>query len=127
MNADDTPAPSRPVALTRLCEVLASRLAAGGARHPVAAAVVLAARGHDGLDPVAFARRHQRSLDWVASAEAGQVAWELLPDTIGERLADMAGLDLLAIADLESFHRAHPDSDTTLASSEVMGQTHAAD
>lgn len=91
-----------PSDLTRVCERLASRFACEGAEHPVAASVVLAARGHSGLDASEFAERHRLKLDALRRAEAGEVPWEDLPDIIGELLEAVPAIDLLALADLEA-------------------------
>ncbi len=97
-----SPSPLWPSDLTRVCERLAGRFAGEGAAHPVAASVVLAARGHSGLDNTEFAELHQLDLDRIRRAEAGEVPWEDLPDIIGELLEAMPAIDLLALADLEA-------------------------
>ena len=91
-----------PADLTRVCERLAQRFAIDGAAHPVAAAVVVAARGHRAQTPEEFATEHQLPLEALSRAEAGETPWEDLPEIIAELLDDMPSIDLLALADLES-------------------------
>jgi hypothetical protein len=91
-----------PSDLTSVCERLAVRFASDGAAHPVAASVVLAARGHSGLDTSEFAKYHELPVDALRRAEAGEMPWEDLPDIIGELLEVVPTIDLLALADLEA-------------------------
>ena len=90
---------STAVDVTRLVERLADRLAGSGARHPVAAAVAIACRGNSGRDQDAFARWVGVPSALVAACEAGRVAFGELPDDL---VAHHAGLDLLALADLDA-------------------------
>ncbi|MFV2038850.1 MAG: hypothetical protein ACC660_01250 [Acidimicrobiales bacterium] len=90
-----------PADLTHVCSRLAGRLADQGATHPVAAALVLCARGQTTLDQQDFADRFELSLATVVAAEAGAVAWKDLPDIIGELLQRAPAIDLLALADLD--------------------------
>ncbi len=92
--------PPWPSDLTRVCERMADHLARKGAANPVAAAVVLCARGQVTLDQRQFAERFNLPLDTVVAAEAGDIAWEHLPDIIGELLQLAPAIDLLALADL---------------------------
>ncbi len=46
--------------------------------------------------------------DTVRLAEAGAVAWEDLPDIIGDLLEAIPSVDLLALADLDSAYRDLP-------------------
>ena len=71
----------------------------------MAAAVALAARGHLGLGIDEFADAVDLSLDTVRRAEAGDIAWEDLPDILGSLLESMPSVDLLALADLDSSYR----------------------
>lgn len=105
MNADASAAPSWPSDLTRVCERLARQLHRRGATHPVAAAVALAARGHRGLGTAEFAAAVGLSADTVRCAEAGDIAWEDLPDVLGALVESMPSVDLLALADLDASYR----------------------
>jgi len=110
------PPPRWTADLTGAAERLAQRLASAGATHPVAAAVGLTARGHEGLDAAAFAARYGIAADTVAAIEAGDMAWEDLPDCIGDVLATIPRIELLALADLDSHYRslaAPPDAATS--------------
>lgn len=106
MSPDASATPSWPSDLTRVCERLAQQLHRRGATHPVAAAVALAARGHLGLAVDEFADTVDLPIDTVQRAEAGDIAWEHLPDILGSILDTMPGIDLLALADLDSSYRA---------------------
>lgn len=98
--------PPWPSDLTRVCERLADQLARRGAAHPVAAAVALCARGQVALDQQQFAHRFDMPLDIVVAAETGDIAWENLPNIVGELLQLAPATDLLALADLnEQFSR----------------------
>lgn len=105
MSSDASATPSWPSDLTRVCERIADRLHRSGATHPVAAAVALAARGHLGLDIDGFARAVGLGVDTVRSAEAGDIAWEDLPDVLGAVVESMPSVDLLALADLDAGYR----------------------
>ena len=92
-------APLWPSDITALCERIANRKARDGARHPVAAALAYCARAHSRMSPTAFAGTvglHQAD---VEALEAGDVAWEDIPDRVSE-IAARPGLDFLALADL---------------------------
>jgi hypothetical protein len=91
-----------PTDLTRVCERLALRLRDSGAPHPVAAAVVLAARGHQGVDQATFADRHDLPVATVERAERGEIPWEDLPDIIGDLLEALPSVELLSLADLDT-------------------------
>lgn len=105
MSTDVSATPSWPSDLTRVCERLAHQLHRRGAPHPVAAAVALAARGHLGLDIAEFADAVDLPLDTARRAEAGDIAWEDLPDILGSLLDSMPGVDLLSLADLDASYR----------------------
>jgi hypothetical protein len=105
MNLDASATPSWPSDLTRVCERLAHQLHRGGATHPVAAAVALAARGHLGLDIAEFAAAADLPIDTVRRAEAGDIAWEDLPDILGSLVESIPSVDLLALADLDGSYR----------------------
>ena len=105
MSAPSAPSVTWPSDLTGVCERLAMHLDRSGATHPVAAAVALAARGHHGLDLADFAAELGLPVEAVQRAEAGDIAWEELPDIIGHLLEAMANIDLLALADLETDYR----------------------
>ncbi|MFN3219877.1 MAG: hypothetical protein ACE367_25595 [Acidimicrobiales bacterium] len=105
MSPDASATPSWPSDLTRVCERLALQLHCRGASHPVAAAVALAARGHLGLDVDEFADVVDLTSDTVRRAEAGDIAWEELPDVLGSLLDSMPSVDLLALADLDASYR----------------------
>ena len=105
MSLDASATPSWPSDLTRVCERLARQLHRHGATHPVAAAVALAARGHLGLDVDEFADVVDLTVATVARAEAGDIAWEDLPDTLGSLVESMPSVDLLALADLDASYR----------------------
>lgn len=105
MSTTSSPLAPWPSDLTRVCERLAQHLDRSGATHPVAAAVALAARGHHGLDVDDFARGLGLSADAVGRAEAGGIAWEDLPDIIGDLLESIPSIDLLALADLDTHYR----------------------
>ena len=92
---------------TLVLEHMARRLRTGGAAHPVAGAVALAARGHTRLDHIEFAADVGRSLELVSSNEGGGVAFGDLPSDIGMAVV-AAGADLLALADLEKEWQNHP-------------------
>ena len=94
-----------PSDLTRVCERLARHLDRSGATHPVAAAVALAARGHRGRDTDEFAGVLGLPVDTIRRAESGDIAWEELPDIIGDLLEAMPNIDLLALADLDAAYR----------------------
>ena len=96
---------STAVDVTRLVERLADRLARSGASHPVAAAVAMACRGNTGRDLDSFARWVGVSRSQVAACEAGDVAFGDLPDEV---VAHHAGLDLLALADLDADYTVRP-------------------
>lgn len=104
--------PPWPSDLTRVCERLADQLARQGAAHPVAAAIVLCARGQVTLDQQQFANKFDLPLETVVAAEAGDVAWKNLPDIIGELLQLAPSIDLLALADLNDqlSHQAAPSA-----------------
>jgi hypothetical protein len=105
MSPDASATPSWPSDLTRVCERLAHQLHRRGAAHPVAAAVALAARGHLGLDIAEFADVVDVPLDTVQRAEAGDIAWEDLPDICGSLVESIPSIDLLALADLDASYR----------------------
>jgi hypothetical protein len=86
------------VDVTRLVERLAHRLAASGARHPVAAAVAIACRGNTARDLDSFASWVGLPHPLLMACEAGEVAFADLPDAV---LTHHEGLDLLALADLD--------------------------
>jgi hypothetical protein len=65
--------------LTKLCERLAERLRAEGARHPEPAAVALAVRGASGEDRHDFATRLRLTDEELADIEHGEVSLELWP------------------------------------------------
>lgn len=100
-NTADTPQ-SWPGDLTLICERLATQLASEGARHPVAAAVMLAARGHTALTQAEFATRYQLDLPALQATEAGHVPWADLPHIAGALLDTFTNVDLLALADLDA-------------------------
>jgi len=85
---------------TAMCELLALRLDEQGARHPVAGAVALAARGHLGLAQREFAQFVGLDSADVQSSEKGEVPFGELPRELGSVLAQIEGLDLLALADM---------------------------
>ena len=105
MSPDASATPSWPSDLTRVCERIADRLHRSGAIHPVAAAVALAARGHCGIGVDEFARTVGLSVDTVRSAEAGDIAWEELPDVLGSLVESIPSVDLLTLADLDASYR----------------------
>ena len=76
MSSTTAPTACWPSDLTRVCERLAQHLDRSGATHPVAAAVTLAARGHQGLDVAEFADVLGLPVDAIRRAEAGNIAWE---------------------------------------------------
>lgn len=86
---------------TLLCERLAERLRHRGFTHPVAAAVALAVRGAQGLDPGTFAHRLDLDLALVESIDAGQVALDLLPPPILLFARHDLAIDLDHLAALE--------------------------
>ncbi len=92
---------------TLVIEQMARRLRAGGATHPVAGAVSLAARGHARMAQIEFAQHADLLVDLVRSSERGEVAFGDLPASIGS-VATAAGADLLALADLEMCWRTEP-------------------
>ena len=101
---------STTIDVTRLVERLAARLARSGARHPVAAAVAIACRGNAGVDPAAFAERLGLAVSTVIACEAGAVPFDDLPAAL---VADRDGLDLLALADLDTAYAAAPIGDVS--------------
>lgn len=92
---------------TLTIERLARRLRSGGADHPVAGAVALAARGATKLPLGDFARSVDLLPDVVVNAERGAVSLGDLPSEIGA-LAFAAGADLLSLTDLETAWRNGP-------------------
>ncbi|MCB0995452.1 MAG: hypothetical protein KDB21_10195 [Acidimicrobiales bacterium] len=86
---------------TRLCERLALRFAAQGLAHPVAAAAAAAARGAHGLTIDNYAERLGLDPHLLRRIEAGELAWAHLPTVLGADLSTHAGVDLLALADLD--------------------------
>src|SRR5690606_17182764 len=90
---------STTIDVTRLVERLAARLTSSRVRHPVAAAVAIACRGNAGVDQAVFAARLGVDVGTIAACEAGDVAFDDLP---AELVADHDGLDLLALADLDT-------------------------
>jgi hypothetical protein len=87
-----------PPDLTRLVERLAAQMERAGARHPVAAAVAIACRGRAGVELPAFAQSLGLDPALVSACEAGDVPFGDLPAAL---VAEHAGLDLLALADLD--------------------------
>jgi len=92
---------------TVVIERMARRLRAGGAQHPVAAAVSAAARGHACLPLHEFADAVELPAETLRSAELGSVAFGELPAAIGAQVGE-TGADLLALADLEAAWRNDP-------------------
>jgi hypothetical protein len=92
---------------TVVIERMARRLRAGGAQHPVAAAVSVAARGHACLPLHEFAAAVELTAETVRSAELGSLAFGELPEAIGAQVGE-TGADLLALADLEAAWRGGP-------------------
>jgi hypothetical protein len=90
-----------PIDPTVVIERMARRLRAGGAQHPVAGAVAVAARGHARMALEVFAGAVELPAETVRSAELGDVAFGSLPAAIGAH-AGATGADLLALADLEA-------------------------
>ena len=86
---------------TIFCERLAERLRSGGASHPVAAAVALAARGQRGVDVDEFAAAIGVAADALRQIEAGNVAFADVPDELAFAFADIPSARLLLMADLE--------------------------
>lgn len=105
MSATTSTAAHWPSDLTRVCERLALHLDRSAVAHPVAAAVALAAGGHRGVDVTEFAAELGLSPDAVHRAEAGDIAWEELPDVIVDLLEAIPNTDLLALADLDARYR----------------------
>ena len=86
---------------TAVVERMAVQARAAGFRHPVAAAVALAARVSELADPATFAERHGIGAAQLAAAEAGTVRFGALPAAYDPVVVAL-GLDLLSLADLES-------------------------
>lgn len=89
--------PQSGVDVVAVAERLAQRLAATGVPHPVAAAVALAARGHHGPDPHSHATQHRLDPDVVATAEAGHLPFDQLPDPLVDWLTPDQLLQLAAL------------------------------
>jgi hypothetical protein len=87
--------------LTFLCLMMAEDFLVREYRHPVAAALALAARGVTGLERPAFAERFDRTEDEVAATEGGSVAFTDLPVEVGDLLESSQKYDLLQLADLD--------------------------
>lgn len=103
------PAPDLwPGDLTLICERLAAQLSNEGATHPVAAAVMLAARGHTALTQAEFAERFNLDLDRLQATEAGRTPWHQLPNIAGALLDTFTNVDLLAMADLDASLQPQP-------------------
>lgn len=85
---------------TAACERLARRLERSGAVHPVAGAMALAARGHIGVARQEFADLVGLDVAYLGAVEDGRVPFGRLPTEIDWVLAEIDGLDLLALADL---------------------------
>ena len=79
---------------TMLCERFAERLRRQGVRHPLAAAVALAARGQRGVDRHQWAVLLSLPPDAVDAAESGQVPFDQLPPAIRRAAAAIPTLDL---------------------------------
>ena len=92
-------APLWPSDITPLCERIANRKARAGATHPVAAALAYCARAHTRMSPAAFAATVGLRQADVEALEAGDVAWEDVPDRVSE-IAAAPGVNFLALADL---------------------------
>ena len=86
---------------TLLCERLAERLRHRGSAHPVAAAVALAVRGAQGLDPATFAARTGLDPDELRRIDDGQVPLDQLPPSILLAARHAVGLDLDHLAALD--------------------------
>jgi hypothetical protein len=80
--------------LTRLCERLAERLAAEGARYPEAGAVALAVRGRAGVDRPTFADDLGLDPDELRRVERGEVPFDEFPAAIRQRAHREPRLDL---------------------------------
>jgi len=89
-----TPTGAWSTDLTRLCERLAERLAADGARYPVDAAVALAVRGRAGVDRRSFADDLGLDPDELGRMERGEVPFERFPPAIRLRAQAEPRLDL---------------------------------
>lgn len=94
--------PHAPHDITTTVEIIAARLLQQGATHPVAAALVLAARGQDGTDPAGFAATAGLTIREIQALEAGEVALEDLPAQVSQVLDRTGRVDLLAMADLDA-------------------------
>lgn len=94
---------------TALTEHLARRLRAEGATHPVAGAVVIAARGSRQLSLPEFSVEVGVSVDLIKAAEAGRAEFAAIPAAVGAAAAS-TGIDLLSLADLERRWRVADES-----------------
>jgi hypothetical protein len=83
-------------------ERLAERLQAGGAAHPVAAAVALAARGRTTLDRAGYAGLVGLSVATVEAMEEGRVAFGDLPDVLVDWLEPTQLLQLAELVEASS-------------------------
>lgn len=91
-----------PADLMGLLERVAVRLAHEGARHPVAAATALTARGHEGVNQSDFASAHGLDPAVVEEAESGAVPLNELPEAVLLAVVDHPGLDLVEIERLDN-------------------------
>ena len=91
-----------PADLMGLLERVAVRLAHEGARHPVAGATALTARGHEGVNQSAFASAHGLDPAVVDAAESGAVPLNELPEPVLVIIVDHPGLDLVEIEQLDT-------------------------
>jgi hypothetical protein len=97
---------------TLVIEHLARRLRRGGAAHPVAAAISLAARGATCLAAPEFSTLVDLPVETVARSERGEISFGELAPSIGAAAA-ATGADLLALADLSLEWRGAPYPDVS--------------
>lgn len=83
--------------VTLFCELLAERLAAEGAEHPLDASVAIAVRGRHGGDQASFAVDLGLTVEELRDIEAGRRRFADFPPTLVLRARATEGLDLAAL------------------------------
>ncbi|MCB0995236.1 MAG: hypothetical protein KDB21_09115 [Acidimicrobiales bacterium] len=88
-----------PPGVVNACRPYAARAAAGGATHPTAAALLLAARAHTHLNRAEFAARYNLDIDTLAAIEAGDIALRDLRALLDPLFDSIEPADWLTLTD----------------------------